>query len=238
MGKALGVKRKYFPRARLSTAFSCRISEQGSCGGLEFSSAIRLLYLRQTRNAHDRCSRRTAPNTHADSGGPASQGRAAVPGNLPWPVPIRSRSRHRGHSKATGSLRERSVPFGKARGRGGSSVRRLLWITGRAPAGVGRIWDGHWPSPFSRGQRHADPVCPPTHRWSATGFGDHRGRNMRRRPASPQSGWMPGRSRTPAAESLLPWIAGVVVGVSPWRLPFGFGSPAAPWLNVSRICRY
>src|SRR5262249_18285183 len=108
-----------------------------------FSSAIRLAYPWQTRPTHDRWSRRTAPNTHADCGGSASKGQAAVPGNLPWPVPILIRSRRRGHSKATGSLRERSVPLGKARGRGGSSGRILLWITGRGLAGVGRTLG--WP---------------------------------------------------------------------------------------------
>ena len=35
-----------------------------------------------------------------------------------------------------------------------------------------------------------------------------------------------------------PLMVGVVVGVGPQRLPFGVGSPAAPWLRVSRICRY
>src|SRR5262245_56595153 len=46
--------------------------------------------------------RRAAPNTHADSGGPAPQGQAAVPGNKPRPVPILIRSRLRGHSKSGG----------------------------------------------------------------------------------------------------------------------------------------
>jgi hypothetical protein len=40
--------------------------------------------------------------------------------------------------KATGSLLERSVPLGKAGGRGGSSGRILLFFAGRGLAGVGR----------------------------------------------------------------------------------------------------
>ena len=42
---------------------------------------------------------RAAPNTHADSGGSTAQGRAAMLGSVPRPVPIRIRSRTRGHSK-------------------------------------------------------------------------------------------------------------------------------------------
>jgi hypothetical protein len=82
--KALKVKRKYFPRERLSTAFSCAgCPNEGSCGGGELSEAIRLGYPQRTRNTHDQPSRRTAPNSHADSGGPAPQGRAAVPETCP-----------------------------------------------------------------------------------------------------------------------------------------------------------
>jgi hypothetical protein len=237
--KALGVKRKYFPRERLSTAFSCRISEQCSCGGGELSSAIRLGYQRRTQYTHDQRPRRTAPNTHADSGGSASQGRAAVPGNLPWPVPILIRSQQRRHSKATGSLLERSVPLGTAGGWGGSSGRSLLWITGRGLAGVGRTWDGHWPERrFSRGQLTLIPFFPPTHRRTATCLYDHRGRTRRTRPASHQSVWMPGRSRTPAAESMLPWCLRSSCGLARSGSRSAPGSPAAPWLSVSGIGRY
>ena len=74
-----------------------------------------------------------------------------------------------------------------------------------------------WPvaKPVSLGQRYADPVCPPTHRWIAACFYDHRSGNIRMRPVSHQTVWIPGPSLTPAAESMLPWIVGVVVGVSP-----------------------
>src|SRR5262245_59408420 len=72
---------------------------------------------------------RTAPNTHADSGGPAPQNRAAVPGTTSRPVPIRIRSRLRGHSKCDGLTSSR----------GGASLARL---TGGA---------GRWAFPPSRG---------------------------------------------------------------------------------------
>src|SRR5437016_4005304 len=47
---------------------------------------------------------RAAPNTPADSGGPAPRGQAAVPGNKPRPVPIRIRAQARGHSKSGGLI--------------------------------------------------------------------------------------------------------------------------------------
>ncbi len=65
--------------------------------------------------------RRTAPNTHTDSGGLTSQGRAAVPRTAPRPVPIPVGSRSRGHSKDGGLSPWERRQFGRARGRGGSS---------------------------------------------------------------------------------------------------------------------
>ena len=56
---------------------------EGSCGGEGISSAIRLAYPWRTRHTFGPRPRRTAPNTHTDSGGPASQGQAAVPGTRP-----------------------------------------------------------------------------------------------------------------------------------------------------------
>src|SRR5437764_10096187 len=64
---------------------------------------------------------RAAPNTHADSGGPAPQNRAAVPGTVSWPVPILIRSRLRGHSKCDG------LTFAQE----GSSLARLTGGAGR-----------------------------------------------------------------------------------------------------------
>jgi hypothetical protein len=72
---------------------------EGSCGGEGISSAIRLAYPWRTRHTFGPRPRRTAPNTHTDSGGPDQKGRAAVPGNLPRQVPIPMRSQHRRHSK-------------------------------------------------------------------------------------------------------------------------------------------
>ena len=74
-----------------------------------------------------------------------------------------------------------------------------------------------WPvaKPVSLGQRYADPVCPPTHRWTATSLATTAVEVVRMRPVSHQTVWIPGPSLTPAAESMLPWSVGVVVGVSP-----------------------
>ena len=149
--------------------FSCRISEQGSCGGGDNSSAIRLGYQRQTRHTHDQRSRRTAPNRHADSGGPAPQGRAAVPGNLPWPVPIHRRSLLRRQSKK----RLAHSPKGASRSvrlTAGADRPGDFSVTHGSRSGGGREDVGMAKSQArsSLGQRHADPVCPPTHRRTAT----------------------------------------------------------------------
>ena len=160
-----------------------------------------------------------------------------MPGNLLWPVSILMGSQQRRHSKSAWLTprRERPVRHGWRLGR---IVRaKTPGINGRGRAGVGRTLGWPLAKPVTWGQRSADPACPPTHRRTATCFCDHRGRNRRTRPASHQSGWLPGWSRTPAAESMLPWLVRVVVGVSPQRLPFGFGSPATPWLNDAGIGR-
>src|SRR5262249_36224925 len=92
-------------------------SDRGEGG----SPATWLGYQRQTRllaHGHGRA----APNTHADSGGPAPRRTAAAPGTAPRPVPIRVRSRLRGHSKGDGlSAASGRVQLGTAHGRGGSS---------------------------------------------------------------------------------------------------------------------
>jgi hypothetical protein len=119
-----------------------------------------------------------------------------VPGNLPWPVPILVGPQQRRHSQSDWLTPRRKCPV-----RFGWRVGRI--VRAKAPqdhgsrSGGGRE-DVGWPlaKPVYLGQRHAEPVCPPTHRRTATCFCDHRGRNRRRRPASPQSGWMPGQSRT------------------------------------------
>jgi len=101
--------------------------------------------LRSTRD------RATAPNLYGDSGGTSPRRvTAAVPRHS-----LRGRSRYScvpssvTIQKATGSLPEGGVPFGSAGGWGGSSGRSLLWLRARGLAGVGRIWDGHRPSPLS-----------------------------------------------------------------------------------------
>ena len=106
---------------------------------------------------------RAAPNTHADSGGPAPQNRAAVPGSAPRPVPILVRSRPVAIRSAAGSP-PRAEGASLARLTGGAG-RRAFPPSWGAAAGVGWTWDGaSAPSPFSLRQPRADLVCPPTHR--------------------------------------------------------------------------
>ena len=135
--------------------------------------------------------------------------------------------------KATGSLPEGSVPFGSAGEWGGSSGRWLLVLGGHAAAGVGWTWDGHKPSPFSWDSVTLIPFVPrptgaawPDYATTAVAI-------VRTRPASPQSGWLPGLLPDPPRGVDAPLVGGVVVRAGPQRLPFGFGSPTTPWLSVS-----
>ena len=157
--KALGVKRKSFPRPRgmafFLTPFSPGCSRRWR--GLPLADPTgSLLQARLLAQGH----RRTAPNTHADSGGPAPQSRAPVPGTVSWPVPILVRARLRGQSKAAGSPPPGRVQFGTAHGRGGSSgdssfLGALRW-------GSGGPWDdASASSPYSLRQPCADLVLSP-----------------------------------------------------------------------------
>src|SRR5262249_21676977 len=115
------------------------------------------------RGSGPTATRRAAPNTHADSGGPAPQSRAAVPGTVPRPVPILIRSQLRGHSEIDGPPSSGEGPVGLG-SRAGRVVRRFLLLRG-AVAGVGWTWDdASASSPFSLRQPRADLACPPTHR--------------------------------------------------------------------------
>jgi len=180
--------------------------------------------------------RRAAPNSHADSGGPAPQGQAAVPGTGPRPVPILMRSPARGHSRSGGltSPREGPVRPGSRRGR---VVRRcLLLFRGGGPAGVGRTWDGaSAPSPQQWRRPRADlvwPPDPPPGRGVAVG---HRGSvevGRGRRPIKASGCRGCGRGHPPRA--LGPLTMGCHRCGWPRGLPLGLGSPAAPWLSASR----
>src|SRR5262245_4595515 len=68
----------------------------------EGNGAATRLAIGGRRGSGPQATRRAAPNTHADSGGPTPQSRAAVPGSVSRPVPILVRSRLRGHSKFDG----------------------------------------------------------------------------------------------------------------------------------------
>jgi hypothetical protein len=92
--------------------------------------------------------------------GPAGPGGCA--GNKPRPVPIRVRSRLRGHSRS-GRLTSAAGGSSSARLTGGAGRPAIAsFFRGRGPAGVGRTWDGAWaPSPYSVRRRHADLVSSP-----------------------------------------------------------------------------
>jgi hypothetical protein len=144
---------------------------------------------------------RAAPNTHADSGGPAPQSKTAVPGTRSRPVPILVRSQLRGHSKCDGlTSASGRVQFGTAHGRGGSSGVSSLFRG--AAAGVG--WTLGWcfgTKPVLLETASADLVRPPTHRRGVAPC-TTADRWKRKRPASHQTVRMPGlRPRTPAADS-------------------------------------
>jgi hypothetical protein len=105
--------------------------------------------------------RRAAPHSHADSGGPAPRGPAAVPGNKPRPVPILVRSHARGHSKG-GGLTSAEGGASSARLTAGAGRQAMFLLRGCGPAGVGRTWDGaSAPSPYSVRQPCADLVSSP-----------------------------------------------------------------------------
>src|SRR5262249_24720506 len=101
--KALEVKRKDLPRPR-GAAFSLAPFLRGhGSGGRARPQRPGLLSLAGgTPGPGGRG--RAAPNTPADSGGPAPRGQAAVPGNGPRPVPLPIRSQARGPSKSGGLL--------------------------------------------------------------------------------------------------------------------------------------
>jgi hypothetical protein len=164
-----------------------------SSGGEGTASATRLRYRRQARPPAPQGQRRAAPNSHADSGGPAPQGRAAVPGAGP------------------GRSRYSSVP-------GPAASRKAA---GSPPGGGGQLGTAH-----GRGGSSGDPSS------------RHRGRQASRaRPASHQSGGLPGlRPRTPGRARGPVAIRCHRCGW-PRRLPFGLGSPAAPRLSAARSAR-
>jgi hypothetical protein len=117
--------------------------------------------------------------------------------------------------------------------RTGRVVRRSLLPRGAA-AGVG--WTVGWclgTKPVFLGQRHADPVRPPTRlrgvaRWTTTDGRSGHGRRPIK--ATGYRGCGPGRPRRTRGP--------LTAGCRPWgwprRLPLGLGSPAAPWLSASR----
>jgi hypothetical protein len=165
--KALGVKRKYFPRPRGRQAFFLTPFSPGCSSGAEATSPRPGLLSVADAAPGPTGHRRAAPNTHADSGGPTPQSRAAVPGTVSRPVPILIRSRLRGQSKTTGSPPQGEGPVRQG-SRAGRVVRRAFLLLRGAVAGVGETWEGaSAPSPYYLRQPRADLVSPPTHRRGA-----------------------------------------------------------------------
>jgi hypothetical protein len=125
-----------------------------SCGGGELSSATRLGYRRRVR--------RTAPNSHADSGSPASQGQAAVPGSCP------GRSRYSYVPKVAAiqksdwltPQRERPVRHGWRLGR---IVRAITSLHSRVAVWRGSAGRGMaiGQARYALGQRYAEPAIVP-----------------------------------------------------------------------------
>ena len=135
----------------------------------------------------------------------------------PWPFEER-----RAHLPGEGPVRPGS--------RSGRVVRRLLlYSRGGAPVGVGWILGGCFGTePVFWGQLRAEPVHPPTHLRSVVQA--PRIKSKRARPASHQSGRLPGlRPRTPD-RTRGPLTTGCHRCGWPRRLPLGVGSPAVPWL--------
>ena len=195
--KALGVKRKYFPRPR-GAAFSLTPFLRGHSSGGEGTASATRLAIGGGRNSGPRRPQTSRTQHSCGLWRPRSAEQAAVPGTAPRPVPIRVRSRLRGHSRSGGliSLGERPVRHGS---RAGRVVRRSLLVRGGSPAGVGRTWDGaSAPSPLSLRQPRADLVVSPDPPPGRGTVGAHRSPSGRRaRPVSHQSGGLPGlRPRT------------------------------------------
>jgi len=178
---------------------------------------------------------RAAPNTHADSGGPTRQGRAAVPGTAPQPVPIRIRSRRRGHSKVRRAL----SPKGESRSAGltGGAGRPATPPILRRRCGGGR-------GDLGRVLRHRarfnwdsfalSPSAPPTRLRGAARMStaDPKVCGHGRRPI--QAAGCRGYGRGHPIRTRGPVTTGCHRGGWPRRLPLGVGSPAVPRLSASR----
>jgi hypothetical protein len=122
--KVLAVKRKYFPRPRGAALFLTPFLRGPSSGGEGTASATRLA-IGGRRDSWPQGRGRAAPNTHADSGGPAPAGPGGCAGDqapagpdtrsCPAPWPFEDRRAH---------LRQGRGQLGSAHGRGGSSGDR------------------------------------------------------------------------------------------------------------------
>ncbi len=150
--KVLAVREKYLPRPRgFGVSLTPFLRGHGN-GGEGHRSATRLAYRKRTRLQAPKAQDEAAPNTHTDSGGPASQSRAAVPGNKPRPVLILVRSRTCGHSRIGGLI----SPKGESRSARltGGAGRQAISSCSEPRSGGGRV-DLGW-------RLGAKPVLPET----------------------------------------------------------------------------
>ena len=171
--------------------------------------------------------RRAAPNTHADSGGPAPRGRAAVPGQRP------GRSRY---SFVPGSVAMRScvgltsrgrVQLGRAHGRGGSSGDSSFILGAALRWGSGGFWEGaSAPSPLPWDSFALSPFNPPT-RLRGAAVGAHRGSNVSghgRRPLKASGCRGCGRGHSLRQGRLTHFVSAWACGPDGWQ---GLSGPAA-----------
>ena len=137
--KALGVKRKYFPRERQSAAFCLPDFRTSVAAAAENSPRRPGLAIHGGRGSPS-ANRKGEPHPTVMRTLAAQPRRAErlCQGTCPGPSRYSYVPSSAAIQKATGSLPKRSVPLGTAGGWGGSSGRRLLRYRGRGLVGVGR----------------------------------------------------------------------------------------------------
>ena len=231
--KVLAVKRKYFPRPRGFWRFF-----DAFCSGVMAAAAKAIgrrpdLFIHSGRSSWAQAQDEPHPTRIRTSAAPLRGARRLCRG----PSPGRSRYSFVpdvvASRKTAGSSprRERPVREGS---RSGRVVRRFLRFTGRDPAGVGWTWDGaSAPSPHYWRRPRADLVPspdPPADRGRTTAVDSKAGAAgvpSKRQAAGATAKDIP--ERTPSPMTMVCHRCGW-----PHRRPLGFGSPAAPRLNVSR----
>jgi hypothetical protein len=232
--KALKVKRKCFPKPRGTAFFLTPFLRGHSGGGAGPNRGDPTCDRQQTRRRAPMAKDEPHPTVMRTPAAPPRKarrrGRERSPGRSRSsfvPRPVASQG-------AAGSLPRREGPV-RHGSRRGPVVRRFLLLRGGGPAGVGRTWDGaSAPSPYARRPRRADLASSPQPtagprpgRWTTA---VHREVGRGRRPI--KAAGCRGDDRGHPVRTRGPRTARGHRGGWPHRLPFGFGSPAAPWLNA------